>query len=421
MVLEKADNHWRIAVAQIGARRHYAVPVLLHRAGLLECLYTDLCSSARPVRWLEALVPTVFRPRRLKQVLGRRVEGIPAEKIHCFACFTLKWFLKQRGLRTPSQNLVRWREANAEFGRLVVRHGLGEANGVYVFNAAGLEILEHARRGGLKAIVDQTTAPFSVEETLLAEERERWPGWEFDGTRPEDWRPMANREEAEWRLADAIICGSEFVRQAVAAAGGPIEKCAVVPYGAPSSFIRQKPRVPRSPPLKVLFVGTVCLRKGIQYLLQAARELGSTRAVVRVVGPALITERALDEVRKSLDFIGPVPRAAIQQQYDWADVLVMPSISEGSANVCYEAMAAGVPVITTPNAGSVVRDGCDGYVVPIRRSDLIADRLCRLLEDRNLLATLSENALARAREYSWSHYGDRLVNAIQAAFIPTHR
>lgn len=414
--LERAAPPWRIAVAQIGARRHYAVPVLLHEAGLLEQLFTDLCSAAGVVRLLEAVVPSRCRPRRLKQLLGRRAQGIPAAKIQCFPRFALKWFIKQRGVRDPARKLAGWRKANAEFGRLVANRGLGEANGVYVFNAAGLEILEHARRGGLKTIVDQTTAPFAVEETLLAEERDRWPGWEFDGTRPEDWRPMAQREEAEWRLADAIVCGSEFVRQGVLAAGGPAEKCAVVPYGVPSANVRHVPRAPRSGPLRVLFVGTVCLRKGIQYLVQAASELGPNVAVFRVVGPVNVTDCALDEIRKSVELVGPVPRSAIGDEYEWADVLVMPSISEGSANVCYEAMAAGLPVITTPNAGSVVRDGHEGYVIPIRRADLIVDRLLRLVGDRSLWAALSENALARAREYSWSDYSARLIETIQAAF-----
>jgi len=419
--MDKVNHPWRIAVAQIGARRHYAVPVLLHRSGLLERLFTDLCSAAGVVRLLEAVVPLACRPRRLTQLLGRRAEGIPPAKIQCFPRFAVKWFIKQRGVRAPARKLAAWRQANAEFGRLVVRRGLGEANSVYVFNAAGIEILEHARRGGMKTIVDQTTAPFAVEETLLAEERERWPGWEFDGTRPEHWRPMAEREEAEWRLADGIVCGSEFVRQGVLAAGGPVEKCAVVPYGAPSGHIRQTPRVPRPGPLRVLFVGTVCLRKGIQYLLEAARELGPGDAVFRVVGPINVTDRALDEIRKSIDLAGPVPRSAVQQEYDWADVLLMPSISEGSANVCYEAMAAGLPVVTTPNAGSVVRDGHEGYVIPIRRADLIVDRLLRFSRDRSLLAAFSENALRRAREFSWSDYSVRLVEAICAAFgTPAH-
>ena len=63
-------------------------------------------------------------------------------------------------------------------------------------------------------------------------------------------------------------------------------------------------------------------------------------------------------------------------------------------------MACGVPVITTPNCGSVVRDGIDGFIVPIRDAEAIADRIELLLADRALRARMGRNARARAREFT---------------------
>jgi glycosyltransferase involved in cell wall biosynthesis len=104
----------------------------------------------------------------------------------------------------------------------------------------------------------------------------------------------------------------------------------------------------------------------------------------------------------------------VAQHYAWADVFLLPSISEGSAGVCYEALAAGLPVITTPNAGSVVRYGVDGFVVPIRDPEAIAEQLLRLARDRELLGVMALSSVARTAEFTASAYGRRLSEAVGA-------
>jgi glycosyltransferase involved in cell wall biosynthesis len=95
-----------------------------------------------------------------------------------------------------------------------------------------------------------------------------------------------------------------------------------------------------------------------------------------------------------------------------ADVFVLPTLCEGMAMVHLEAMACGVPVITTPNCGSVVRDGVDGFIVPIRAPPAIADKVELLLTDRELRARMGRGARARAREFTWARYGERLIGAL---------
>jgi len=406
----------RIAVAQIGARRHYAVPTLLEEAGLLEGLWTDWCAESTPLRILKRFVPCGLRPAALRRLLARRVEGVPREKIRSLPSFALKRLLRPQKRADPAGLLRNYARANAEFGRRVVHRGLGEANAVYVFNAAGLEILQRAKRSGLFTILDQTAAPFEVDEILLAEERTRWPGWECQGTRPQDWKPLADRERAEWELADLVLCGSQYVRDSVRAVGGAAGRCRVVPYGVDIKRFRAAPERKNRGCLRVAFIGTVCLRKGIPYVMEAARRLKSQRIEFRVVGPVRLAADAIRELDRWVELAGPVPRSAILAEYESADVLLMPSLSEGSANVCYEAMAMGLPVITTPNAGSVIRDGVDGFLVPIRCADGIAERIVQLAGDRNLLYQLSRNARARARDFTWKSYRERLTSTIVAAF-----
>jgi glycosyltransferase involved in cell wall biosynthesis len=134
-----------------------------------------------------------------------------------------------------------------------------------------------------------------------------------------------------------------------------------------------------------------------------------------MVGPIGVSAVALSQLRKHVEVVNSVPRSELEFHYRWADVLLLPTICEGSATVCYEALASGLPVITTENAGSVIRDGLDGYIVPVRDSDSIADRITRLIQTKGLLGSMSENALHRATEFTLERYTSRLLEALGAS------
>ena len=402
----------RIVVAMLGARRHYAIPRILQEAGLLNRFFTDFHAGLGLRRWARSILPEFMLGDNVARLLERHSSGIPRDKIYSFPWFGLCRTLRRRGANSPSRRLKSYLEWNREFGRRVCAHWPEDANAAYVFNGAALEILEVARSRGAKGFLDQTAAPWAVEESLLAEERGSWPGWEFDGTIPPDWKPLADREAREWNLANVIVCGSEYVKESIRSIGGPAEKCAVVPYGVDGDAFTSRVREPHDNPLKVLFVGTIQLRKGIQYLMKAVRLLKDRYVMVRAVGAVRVSAEASAQIAGVIDLVGAVPRSGLRSQYDWADILVVPSISEGSANVCYEALASGLPVITTPNAGSVVRDGLDGFIVPIRSAEAIAETLAALASDRARVGRLSSNAIARSADFTWPKYGERLLSAI---------
>jgi glycosyltransferase involved in cell wall biosynthesis len=97
-------------------------------------------------------------------------------------------------------------------------------------------------------------------------------------------------------------------------------------------------------------------------------------------------------------------------------VFLLPSICEGSATVVYEALAAGLPVICTPNTGSVIRAGYEGFIVPIRNSSAIVEKLERFMKEESLLVDMGQRALERAKEFTLAKYGQRLVGTILNAF-----
>ncbi len=398
-------------VAQLGARMHYGVPRILAGSGKLERLYTDICAVKGWPRLLGAL-PQVMRPARLRRLLGRIPQGIPAGKITAFTGFGWEYARRLARAHHPDARIAAYLWAGKEFCRRVITGGLGPARSGYVLNSAGLELLHEARRRGLRGVVEQTIAPRQVEWQILAEEQARFPEWEAAA---EDGliQDYCAREAAEWAAADLVVCASDFVRDGIVACGGSAAKCVVVPYGVEQAAAASARPARRPGPLRVLTVGAVGLRKGSPYVLAAARQLAG-RAEFRMVGAVEVLPAAERQLRQHLNLAGVVPRSQIQAQYDWADVFLLPSLCEGSATVTYEALFQGLPVICTRQTGSVIKDGVDGFIVPARDPSAIAEKLELLAASRERLSALSEHARRASLNCTLARYGENLLAAFAA-------
>ncbi len=405
-----SERNHRFAVAQLGARMHYSVPRILHRAGRLERLYTDLVATQGWPRWLSAAIPDRLAGDALRRLKARVPRDVPPGKIVTFPTLGIASWLRQRRARSATELTAAYLWSAKEFCRRIVRCGLRRAGAVYAFNGAALELLRFAKERGLATVVEQTAPPWSIVQRWIEEERRAWPGWEAQTGGDALADEFTERERQEWQCADVVLCGSDFVVSGLAAAGGPVERCRVVPYGVDARPHLRPCR--RNGRLRVLFSGQVGLRKGVPYLLEAARRLAADRYEFRLVGPVCLSAAARAEVSARAQLTGSVPRAEMERHYAWADVFLLPTICEGSATVCYEALAAGLPVITTAHAGSVVRDGQEGWIVPIRDPEAIAERLELLRSQPELLAHMSQNARLRAGEFTVEKYGERLLAAL---------
>ena len=388
---------------------HYAVPRILQRSRRLERLYTDFYTGSG-VRKLISWTPRAWRPSVINRLAGRFNAELPDQRVRAYQSLGLAYYFQRRwgaNGREPSAVYLR---ASKKFCELVVRDGFGSAGAVYTFNTAALEILRAAKCQNLVTVVEQTIAPRALEEKILAEENNAFPHCE---PRPENGaavRETIEREAAEWKLSDVIVCGSEFVRQGVIDCGGPGEKCVVVPYGVDFRF-ETKPRSPHTGPLRVLSVGAAGLRKGVFYAEATARAVGK-EAEFRWVGPVNITAAARQRVGSSVSLIGAVPSSTILSHFEWADVFFLPSVCEGSATATYEALVSGLPVVTTPNTGSIVVDGVNGFIVPARNVSEMAKSIRLLSNDRLLLRGMQTAARGSIDAASLDAYERRLLAAL---------
>lgn len=401
----------------LGARMHYAVPRLLHEAGLLSALFTDSYVGNKP--WLRgaiAALPPRFRAGEVARFAGRSCEQLPPNRVFSDEALGLRFAFQRRRVRTPEAVERLYADAAAHLARNVVRRNFAGAGIVWGFNTASAELFAAAKERGLRCILEQTYLPYAHEADLLRREAADWPGWQPQLYLPAGDRLQVQRERMEWERADMIVGGSQFVAEGLETCGVDRERIRVIPYGVdPARF--QPPELrddgAADGPLRVLFVGEVGLRKGVPYLLEALAALGPQRVEARFAGNVVLDPERLCPYADVATFLGAVPRLQMPELFRWAHVLVLPSIIEGSATVVYEALLSGLPVVVTPNTGSIVTHDMQGHVVPIRDAGAIARALRAYAEDGTLRrrhAAAAADSLAYA---GLNRYGQDLRGLIR--------
>jgi glycosyltransferase involved in cell wall biosynthesis len=400
MVVVSGENHnlpVRWLVAQEGSRQSYAIPVAFHRLGALRLLYADIwCRWGRS--WLKRGTTGA------RALAGRYNAEIPQNRVVSFSPGAMLAKMQEH-FRRHHLSPAQLADDYCRFGRWLAlrvrnhaaRLELDPAQDCYFgFDTNCLETLELMRARGICTVVDQVD-PGLVEEEIVLAEAERWPGWEkTPGRLP---RSYWDRRAAEWAAADLVLVNSNWSRDALIQQNVPAHKIIVIPLAIDLAREHVLKPVQATGPLRVLWLGSVILRKGIQYLVEAARRLRTLPIEFLLAGPLRISAEALKTFPPNIKPLGRITRDQLGGIYSRAHVFVLPTISDGFAITQLEAMAHGLPVIATPNCGQVVTDGRDGFIVPARDSEALADAIARFHADRPMLRAMSANALLTVLKY----------------------
>ncbi len=242
--------------------------------------------------------------------------------------------------------------------------------------------------------------------------------------------PAVFYEACHYRLRDKVkraamvACISDFCRSQVMSFADPADwhKLQVVHCGVDPTDYTPRPEAPPAEPgrLHLLNVARLSPVKGHDVLLQAIADLRDRDCDVTCTiigdGPerARLERRSRDlGVDSRVQFTGVVDQDRIQTHYDQADVFVLPSFAEGVPVVLMEAMAKGLPVITTRVMGipELVDDGVSGLLVPPGRSDRLVEAIRTLAHDVETRKRMGREGRDRVcREYDVRQSGTQLVD-----------
>ncbi|MBW4488027.1 MAG: glycosyltransferase family 4 protein [Trichocoleus desertorum ATA4-8-CV12] len=298
--------------------------------------------------------------------------------------------------------------------RHVAQHHLQNLNAIYAYEDGAATTFETAKQQGILCLYDLPIPFYKTSRQIQLEEAQKFPELApaLQAAHEPTWKIERKHQEIE--LADHIFVASSMTQRSLLDIGVPAERISVIPYGAPIEYFQPQPK-PDSR-FRALFVGRVGPRKGVHYLLQAWQALNLPDAELLLVGVNEFPSGWLTQYQDICRHVPSVPHTALNQYYSSANVLVFPSLVEGFGLVLLEAMACGIPVITTPNTAGldILTDGVEGFIIPIRNVEALQEKLDWCYRHPQELAEMGQAARCKAEQLTWELYRQRLANQVRS-------
>ncbi len=280
-----------------------------------------------------------------------------------------------RCLKPSPQRMFRWQDDS--FDRAVARM-LCHADFIHAMPGQCQKTFQAAKGLGIRTVLNHATGPVRQQLAAVAEEYRRF------GLKQENFHFFNDtyfaREAREYSLADYHCVASSVVQEQLVAEGVDKNRIWVIPYGADPAFFYPG-QEPMRAPFTIAFAGQICLRKGIQYLLEA---LQSDEAKGwKLEGYGVIShemESILPKYQPTCQTIwhGAISRFELGKAFRKSSVLVLPSLEEGFGLVVPQALACGIPCIVSDRTGAkdLIRHRDNGSIVPTGDAGAILKELC---------------------------------------------
>jgi len=404
-----------IILSHSGKQHSYQVAAAMYELGVLERFYT---SSYVTSAWIQQYLGSGSN-----NLLSRRfIPGLPSGMVDANWRFELPEIIlrKLSGKSRRVQEAVYRRDVKfdsymAEKLKNRIYNSSGSKQFFWGFQGSCHASLASAEYAGLETVAELSTAHVTAAKKILGEEAKLHPEWagSIDNlVFPKEYELRLTEEPL---LAQHVVAASSFTMATLLEAGVPGDRISLLPLGADTGHIHYRERVDdriSRRPLRLLYAGTITQRKGIVYLLEAVRKLGKESGVeLHIIGGIQGDDGPLKSYSDCFTLHGAVSQEELFIKYGEFDALVLPTVFEGFGLVIVEAMAAGLPVITTEHSigPEVIIDGENGFIIPIRDVDALVNAISALREkDDDTFAMMRKQARESATGYSWERYRMRL-------------
>ena len=401
----------KFLVGQIGIPRHSAVAKMLYEENLLDQFIVDTYFSKKSIL---ANLP-VIGPKLVTN-LKKYDPEFPSNMVRG------DWYgaLKFRNLLKKSKRIEAFKFANQRLGNRLINYAKNKKPGKYFgFDTTSLNFLEWSYDKGWENYLEQCVAPRSTQIRMW-ELFEKKYNIDYSGI-IEYTRFQQEVERKEWQYAKHIIVPSEFVKSELMKEEGlDINKVHVINYGYTpledkgviTQGIEEKFSGKTGNPIHILFAGNAGYRKGVADLVTLATDLKDENLRFTIAG--LLEEEAQKLINEypynNINFVGKLSREHLANQYMNSDIFFFPSYLEGSALVLIEAMSWGLPVVTTYQSGSVIKDEVDGFISESGDIESFKKNILKLASNAQLRYNMGMSALKASASYSVENYGQNLLN-----------
>jgi len=282
-----------------------------------------------------------------------------------------------------------------------------EKSDIFVgFSSFSLHSLKKAKKLGVITVLERGS-PHILFQYRLAKQEYNSLGLSFTRTHPK----IIEKELKEYEEADYICVPSSFARETFLQEGIKEKKLICVPYGVNLLEFKKIPK--KDNIFRIIYTGGIRIEKGVHYLLRAFSELKLSNSELLLIG-AVDKEMKpfLKKYKGAYKLLGRRPQKELYQYYSQSSVFVMPSLQEGLAMVQLQAMACGLPLISTVNSGAkdLITEGREGFLIPIRSVDSLKEKIMFFYQNPEICEKMGEFAREKAKNYfRWSDYGEKII------------
>jgi glycosyltransferase involved in cell wall biosynthesis len=400
----------KFIVFQITSRRNYDVAEILNANNQLKRLVTDFYSF--PNSYFDRIIKLLV-PKFHVFFLKYQNKNIPNSLIsrNLFSGFCYRFFLKYLKKKNQSLGL---RIASFFLKQNTLK--INNYNAVYGFDTCSLEMFLNKEMCYL--VLEQCVAPRRSQIRMYQTLHKNYNINVNENI--SNCKKLKKVEESEWKLANKIICPSNYVKNELLKAGIKEDKISVIPYGFSNEVSYDLVKTALSQRtydeiFNILFVGNEAIRKGVVDIIQIAFQLEENKNIrFHLVGKIKdeLVKFGITDYPKNVIFHGKLNKTKLYSLYSKSHLFFLPSYLEGSALVNYEALSFGLPLLTTHEAGSVINNEINGFIVEPGDISSMINRINQVYLNRKLLEEMSLSALEKSTNYTIQKYKDRLLSVI---------
>jgi glycosyltransferase involved in cell wall biosynthesis len=350
-------------------------------------------------------------PDSRERLLNRRFEDVPRESqsshLYWEAAYRMGRRFKPKGLTSQTN----WYDVLFCGHDWQVSRSLENGiSAVYTYEDGAKLTFEAAKRKSIAGVYELPSGYYLGVADELERAVKTTPETNFRVKHEPVWKQA--RKDKELELADLVIVPCEWARESLRFSKSQKKSVIKVPYGTPAGEMQARTSRPCGP-FTILFAGQIGVRKGVPLLLQAWKRLGLKDARLLMAGSMNMDEKHLNG-HNGFEYLGALPRVRLLEVMAKVDLFVFPSLAEGFGLVIGEAMAAGVPVLTTTNTGGpeLIVDGQEGWCVPAHDVDSLAERIEWAYRNRDALYEMGLMARLKAEQWTWADYRRKLTEEL---------
>lgn len=380
----------------------------LYENDLLEKFYTTYVHH--PDYVLSNVIDSIGRLNSSikKEFIRRSFSEIPFEFIHTYPYAELVRVFVNRIIKSPRLTHLVWEKSEPMFSRNAANSIGKQATGIYTYEGNAFDALKEAKRKNQFSWYEMVSQHELYFHDLLTDQIKKYPQLNtpyYSNLLESEKSKYSKRKNEELKMADRIICNSNFTKKTIQYAGLSTENVKIIPLGSPEpvSEIKNKPEK-----MKFIYAGNQSVRKGIHILIEAWKNSGikPNEAELLLVGSKDLPNDFYSDLPENIKVISNIPHNELLKLFDESSMFILPTLADGFGMVITEAMSRGIPVLATNNCAGpdLITHGLNGLLIEAGNSAALVEQMKWAVSHNSEINQMGIKAKEKSSQWQWSDY-----------------